>query len=269
MSTRAPGLMASLCISSVAEPYSRSYSTLTTSAGSLPSLRTGTKPTPRAYAIGAPKMKPRDSMPTTTSTGLPWILARSPSTALLKESPSLSSVVMSLSRIPGFGKSGMSRMRAPRSLGAMAATGERLRQRVRSQLRDRAMAAEPEGQIELGDEVREELAHADLAAGRERVGVRPADADRARAEREGLERIRAAADATVEEHRDPAGDRGHDPGQCVERRDRAIDLAAAVIRDDESVDAVLQRGARRPGGGCPSAGSAASCARGGIAGRTR
>src|SRR5690242_12212215 len=126
MSTRAPGVIASLCISSVAEPYSRSYSTLTTSAGSLPSLRTGTKPTPRAYAIGAPKMKPRDSMPTTTSTGLPWIFARRPSTALLNESPSLSSVVMSLNRIPGFGKSGMSRMRAPRSLGAMTATGERL-----------------------------------------------------------------------------------------------------------------------------------------------
>src|SRR5439155_298990 len=68
MSTSAPGANASLCISSVADPYSRSYSTETTSAGSLPSLRTGTKPAPSLYAMGAPKMKPRDSMPTTTST---------------------------------------------------------------------------------------------------------------------------------------------------------------------------------------------------------
>src|SRR5438045_1450340 len=71
-------------------------------------------------------MNPRDSMPTTTSTGFPLIFARSPSTALLKESPSFSIVVMSLNRIPGFGKSGMSRMRAPRSFGAITATGETL-----------------------------------------------------------------------------------------------------------------------------------------------
>src|SRR4029077_9725492 len=47
-------------------------------------------------------------------------------TALLNESPSLSIVVMSLNRIPGFGKSGMSRMRSPSSFGAITATGERL-----------------------------------------------------------------------------------------------------------------------------------------------
>ena len=51
----------------LADPYSRSYSTLTTSEGSLPSLRTGTKPTPSLYAIGAAKMNPRDSIPTTAS----------------------------------------------------------------------------------------------------------------------------------------------------------------------------------------------------------
>src|SRR5438874_2099162 len=115
MSTLAPGLIASLCISSVAEPYSRSYSTLTTSPGSLPSFRTGTKPTPSLYAIGAAKMNPRDSIPTTTSTFFGPIFARSPSIAAVKESPSLSSVVMSLKRIPGFGKSGTSRILLARS----------------------------------------------------------------------------------------------------------------------------------------------------------
>src|SRR5438876_436634 len=53
MRTFAPGCRASLCISSVADPYSRSYSTDTTSAGSFPSLRTGTKPTPSLFSFGA------------------------------------------------------------------------------------------------------------------------------------------------------------------------------------------------------------------------
>ena len=44
MSTLWPGLMASRWISSVFEPYSRAYSTVIVSAGSLPSLRTGTSP---------------------------------------------------------------------------------------------------------------------------------------------------------------------------------------------------------------------------------
>src|SRR5881296_1509639 len=116
MRTREPGLRASLCISRVADPYSRSYSTLTTSEGSLPSLRTGTKPTPSLYAIGAAKMNPRDSIPTTASIFLLPIFARSPSMAALNPSPSLSRVVMSLKRIPGFGKSGTSRIRLPRSV---------------------------------------------------------------------------------------------------------------------------------------------------------
>jgi hypothetical protein len=51
----------------VFEPYSRAYSTVSVSAGSLPSLRTGTRPVSRRYAIGAEKMNPRDSMPTTMS----------------------------------------------------------------------------------------------------------------------------------------------------------------------------------------------------------
>src|SRR5439155_8392978 len=115
MSTFAPGGNASLCISSVADPYSRSYSTETTSAGSLPSFRTGTKPAPSLYAMGAPKMKPRDSMPTTTSTFRLPIFSMRPSIDPRKLSASLSIVVMSLKRIPGLGKSGTSRMRAARS----------------------------------------------------------------------------------------------------------------------------------------------------------
>src|SRR2546428_135945 len=90
-------------------------STDTASAGSFPSLRTGMKPTPSLYAIGAPKMKPRDSIPTTASIFRGPIRSRSPSIDALKESPSLRSVVMSLKRIPGLGKSGTSRILLARS----------------------------------------------------------------------------------------------------------------------------------------------------------
>ena len=46
MRTRWPGWIASRWISSVFDPYSSAYSTLIVSAGSLPSLRTGTRPAP-------------------------------------------------------------------------------------------------------------------------------------------------------------------------------------------------------------------------------
>ena len=65
--------------------------------------------------MGAPKMKPRDSMPTTTSTRFVPTAARSPSIAALKSGPSFRRVVMSLKRIPGLGKSEMSRMLLARS----------------------------------------------------------------------------------------------------------------------------------------------------------
>src|SRR3989442_4623856 len=112
----APGLIASLCPSRVPEPYSRSYSTLTTSAGSLPSLRTGTKPTPSLYAMGAGKMKPRDTMPPPPSIRRSPMRCRRPSMAARNAAPSLRSVVMSLKRIPGLGKSRTSRMREASSL---------------------------------------------------------------------------------------------------------------------------------------------------------
>ena len=65
-------------------------------------------------------MKPRDSMPTTMSTSRFPILSSSPSTDAWNASPSCSSVVMSLKRMPGFGKSGMSRIFEARSLVVVA-----------------------------------------------------------------------------------------------------------------------------------------------------
>ena len=43
------------------------------------------------------------------------------------------------------------------------------------------------------------------------------------------------------EHRRVRADRVAHLDERVERRDRAVDLAAAVVRDDDPVDAVLER----------------------------
>ena len=51
----------------------------------------------------------------------------------------------------------------------------------------------------------------------------------------------AAADAAVEEDRELVADRLGDRRQGVERGDRAVDLAAAVVGDDDPVDAALRR----------------------------
>src|SRR5713101_5696321 len=82
--------------------------------------------------MGAAKMKPRDSIPTTASIFLAPIFARSPSIAAANASPSLRRVVMSLKRIPGFGKSGTSRMRAPRSFVCTGTTRGAIEGRVQN-----------------------------------------------------------------------------------------------------------------------------------------
>jgi hypothetical protein len=68
------------------------------------------KPAPTCCATAPPRMKPRASAAATTSTCRSRAkLAISP-IACARASASSSSGVMSLKTIPGFGKSGMSRM---------------------------------------------------------------------------------------------------------------------------------------------------------------
>ena len=75
-----------------------------------------------------------------------------------------------------------------------------------------------------------------LAADREPVGVRPADERRVGAERHRLDDVRAVADAAVHQHRRLVADAGADIDERVERRDRPVDLPAAVVGDDDPVD---------------------------------
>ena len=71
-STRWPGVTASSWMARTSRPYSSSYSSSMVGAGSLPRLRTGTNPALSWCASAPPKMKPRDSTPTTTSTRAVW-----------------------------------------------------------------------------------------------------------------------------------------------------------------------------------------------------
>ena len=89
-------------------------------------------------------------------------------------------------------------------------------------------------------------ARARLAVDGEAPERRAAGEHRARAERERLDDVGAAADAAVEEHLDPAVDRVDHLRQRVERRRDAVELAAAVVRDDERGGAVLAREHARP-----------------------
>src|SRR5947199_76477 len=73
------------------------------------------------------------------------------------------------------------------------------------------------------------------------VVIQPTDEDRTRAQRESLERVGAAAHTAVEQHLRAAVDRVDDFLQRVERAGHAVELAAAVVRDDDCGCAVLAR----------------------------
>ena len=75
----------------------------TTWWGSLPFLRTGTKPALSWCATAPPRMKPRASTPATLSILVPAKGCTSSSTARLKARASPRRVVMSRNMIPGLG----------------------------------------------------------------------------------------------------------------------------------------------------------------------
>ncbi len=76
------------------------------------------------------------------------------------------------------------------------------------------------------------------------IDVRAPDTHRIGAERQRFEHAGPAANAAVEDKRDAAADRFRNFLKPVERGARTVDLPSAVVRDDEAVDAVIQRLAR-------------------------
>src|SRR5690606_32214597 len=104
--------------------------------GSLPGLRTGTKPQPSSRASAAPRMKPRASMPATASGGAARQAPADASMAPANAAASASTGVMSLNTIPGRGKSGTSRIRRDQwGTAALLDGGVRRRWRAGSVLR--------------------------------------------------------------------------------------------------------------------------------------
>ena len=90
--------------------------------------------------------------------------------------------------------------------------------------------------------------HAALTEGGKSPGLRTPDADRGGAEGQAFEDVRAATDAAIDEHRDPALHRRHDFRHAVDRRPQGLLVATAVVGDDERVRPVLQREPRVVGG---------------------
>ena len=120
-----------------------------------------------------------------------------------------------------------------------------LRQPRPVELADRVAAGEREVEVDLGHQVLDQLLDPALPADRERVGVRAAEEHGVGAERHRLQHVGGRADAAVHQH-DRVGQRVAHLDERVERGDGAVDLAAAVVRDDDAVDAVLRaRAARR------------------------
>ncbi len=94
---------------------------------------------------------------------------------------------------------------------------------------DARAAGQRHRQLEVGAEVLEHLAHAGAARDGQSVHVGPPDQHRAGPQRDRLERVGAATDPRVHQHRDPPPDRLGHAGQRLERSDRPVDLAATVV----------------------------------------
>src|SRR6202008_2826143 len=73
-----------------------------------------------------------------------------------------------------------------------------------------------------------------LAPDRGRIKKRPADENEMRSERQGLQHVRATANAAIH-HQGKAGVIGDNLWKNVERCNGMIELPAAVIRDDHTV----------------------------------
>ena len=70
---------------------------------------------------------------------------------------------------------------------------------------------------------------------------RPADEHRSCAERQRLQHVRAAPDATVDQQRQIRADRVDDARQRVDGRRDRVEVAAAVVRDEDAGDPLLAR----------------------------
>jgi len=104
---------------------------------------------------------------------------------------------------------------------------------------DGGAAEEAEGAFYVGAEDFEGSDYAGVADGGHAVGVGAADEDGAGAEADGFDDVAASTDAPVHQNFGAAVDGGHDFGKRADRGIDGIELAAAVIGDDDGGDAFI------------------------------
>src|SRR5262245_49860506 len=126
---------------------------------------------------------------------------------------------------------------------------ERLRRRShrsfrhvsRGHVADRRASTAYHRRLELVAQVGEQRAYADLAARCQRPEYGTTDENEPRPERERLEHVPAPPHPTIHPHFQATCGRLYDGGQSIERRDGTVEHPAAVVRDNDRVDAVLGR----------------------------
>src|SRR5262245_27778917 len=104
-----------------------------------------------------------------------------------------------------------------------------------------AQTAERHGDIEfLADDV-EGFGHTGLAQRAEAVDVGAADEDAFGAQRQSLDDVLSGANSTVHQDLDPAPHAAGDLRQCRYGRGGAVELAAAVVGDDDGIGTTADR----------------------------
>ena len=111
-------------------------------------------------------------------------------------------------------------------------------------LRHRAAPCKRECELEVGQHVREHVAHAGLSGERETVRIGATDPDGARAERDGAKRVGTTPHAAIHEHGHTTRHRVDHGGECVERTDTSVHLPPPVIGDEDTIHSRIHGKAR-------------------------
>src|SRR6266851_5478089 len=107
----------------------------------------------------------------------------------------------------------------------------------RTRVLDVAQSAQRHRHVELAADDLQHARHAFLSHRAQAIEKGATDQGAARAERERLEHVLARADAAVEQHLDAAAHRADYFRQRADRRCSAVELAAAMVGDDDRVGA--------------------------------
>src|SRR5215471_1824561 len=119
---------------------------------------------------------------------------------------------------------------------------------VAREIIDRAAAHEPHPALDFGPQKAQCPFDAGLARRRKRVEVEATNPDRFGTQRKGFQDMRPALDSSIHQYIDSVTHRVDDFGELIESRARAVELATAMVRQDDAsasdVDRALRIGHR-------------------------